>query len=94
MINTTGLTHPALGKITRITPIRHAWRLDHAFMPLHADRPVRGGRPAPLAQRRPVRLAAVLPGGFLSRWRLGGLQDEEQEAQEGPRGLVRDVVGE
>jgi hypothetical protein len=49
------------------------------FVPLHADRPVRGESPAPPARGRPARPSAVLLRRVPPR-RLAGLQDEEQEA--------------
>jgi hypothetical protein len=53
--------------------------LDHAFIPLHADRPVSGESPAAPARGRLARPCAVLLRRVPPR-RLAGLQDEEQEA--------------
>src|SRR6476646_3045440 len=46
MINTTGLTHPALDKITRITPNRRGWRSGVLCPLASADQPVMHARAA------------------------------------------------
>src|SRR5690242_10549087 len=83
MINTTGLTHPALDKITRITPIPRGRYLCSSLAWAHPDKPVMCvARPPP--QRRqscvspPGLGSRLLPGaevGGHGGWRKGGAVD-------------------